>query len=378
MDESAGGFEIGGLADQHAHLLAASAGVPFPWESGVRAFHERIAAAGGTPMDVVEPAAAGPPRELAGRLLAGLTMAAAAGLVEVTEMGMRAAWYLDVLEGLARRGPLPVRVRIYLASGLAERAGLAEWDARRAGCGPWARLDGIKFYADGWLVPRTCALCDGFAGTGDRGILFMDAARLARRAAPFAAHGWRIATHAIGDRAVATVLDAYELIWGSDRAAIAAAAPRIEHGSVQSAELPARIAELGVGVCIQPSFAVSDAPQVPAALGAAREHLAYPWATLAAAGARLLLGTDYPIEAIDPLAGLARLVNGRSERPGFGTAATAPPRSRLPLDLALRLACDPTAGRTRLSADPAAAGPAAIDEIAVLGTSPLPFPPDVR
>jgi predicted amidohydrolase YtcJ len=68
---------------------------------------------------------------------------------------------------------------------------------------------------------------------------------------------------------------------------------------------------------LQPSFPVTDAAQVPVALGAGRSALAYPWAALAAAGVRLLVGTDYPIEVIEPLVGLARLVKGRSDRPGF-------------------------------------------------------------
>ena len=117
---------------------------------------------------------------------------------------------------------------------------------------------------------------------------------------------------------------------------MAAARPRIEHGSVLSAGLADRIAGLGVSVCIQPSFPVTDAAQVPVALGAGRAAAAYPWAALVAAGARLLLGTDYPIEVIEPLVSLARLVSGRSDRPGFATAGTAPGHSRLPLDLAVR------------------------------------------
>jgi predicted amidohydrolase YtcJ len=383
--------EIGGFVDHHTHLLKDAGGVGFPWQGGtVRAFHERVARDGSTPMDVGEPSPSEPspgeplpgqpsPGEqpataLSDRLYRALAGAADTGLVEITEMGMRNWWYLDALDSLQQGGPLPVRVRVYLASGLAEQAGTAELSARRAAAGPWVRLDGIKFYADGWLVPRTCALCADFADRPDAGILFADAATLARRAAPFAERDWRIATHAIGDRGIEAVLDAYELIWGRDRTAIAAAAPRIEHGSIQSAELAARCAELGVGVCIQPSFPVTDAAQIPAALGPEREPQAYPWAALAGAGVSLLIGTDYPIEVIEPLVGLARLVNGRSDRPGFATEGTAPEHSRLPLDVALALATDQSAGTTRLSADPAAAGPASLDQIQIAGpASAAPF-----
>ncbi len=368
------GCAVAGFTDSHTHLLTDAAGVPLPWQgSSVAGFHRRVASMDTSPMDVLEPPPAGPPGELAARLRAGLARAAGTGLVEITEMGMRHWWYAGALASLQRTGPLPARVRIYLASGLAGQASLAELDARRSDTGGWVSLDGVKFYADGWLGPRTCAMCRDFEDSGGDGILFLTAAQLARRIQPLADRGWRIATHAIGDRGIETVLDAYQLAWGGDAAAMAAAAPRIEHASVQSAGLAARIAESGVVACLQPSFAVTDVPQVGPALGPDRARTAYPWAALAAAGARLLAGTDYPIEVLDPLAGLARLVSGRSERDGFRTQHAAPPHSRLASDVAFGLMSDERAGQTMLSADPRAVPAAEIDRIEVLGTAPLPF-----
>jgi predicted amidohydrolase YtcJ len=364
---------VPGLVDHHAHLLRDAAGVAFPpGTPAVREFHHKVAAAGTTPMDVLDPPLAEP--GLAGRLLAGLSRAAAVGLVEITEMGMRSWQYLDALAAAQEAGPLPVRVRIYLASGLAGEASLDELDARRADCGPWVRLAGVKFYADGWLGPRTCALGQDFADVGGAGLLFTDAGRLARRIAPLAGRGWRIATHAIGDRAAQVVLDAYDLAWDGDQAAIAAAAPRIEHASVLSADLIARMAAGGVVACIQPSFAVTDAAQLGPALGPGRVARAYPYAVMAAAGVPMLAGTDYPIEVLEPLVGLARLAFGRSLRPGFTTADGAPGHALLPVDRALEMMSDAGAGQTLVSADPRAATPDQIDLIEVSGTAPAPFP----
>lgn len=364
-------FIVGGFTDHHTHLLKAAAGVPFAWAgTTVREYHQRVWRDGSTPMDVADPPFTDSPGELARLLHDGLAMAASTGLVEITEMGLRDWYYLDALERLSRDGqPLPVRVRIYLASGLAEQASIDELGARRESSGPWLRLEGIKFYADGWLGPRTCAMCRDFDDTGEPGLLFADAATLARRIEPFAEAGWRIATHAIGDLGVQTVLDAYELVWGRDPAAIAAAGPRIEHASLLSPGLIDRIAGLGVWCCIQPSFPVTDTPQFGPALGADRAELAYPWDRLLAAGVPLLLGTDYPIEVLDPLVSLARLVTGRSDRPGFATEQTAPEQSRLPLHRALPLLCDNSAGHTTLSADPNAD----LDHIQVVHANPTPF-----
>jgi predicted amidohydrolase YtcJ len=368
---------VPGFADGHCHLLKDSAGLEMLVAApAVRAFHQAVARDGSTPMDVLDPMPddPAPPHGLAARLRGGLARAAAAGLVEVTEMGVRGWGYLDALAALQAAGPLPARVRVYLASGLAAEAAGADLAARRSGyAGPWVRVEGVKFYADGWLGPRTCAVCRGFADTGEEGVLFLDGPALARRIAPLIEAGWRIAAHAIGDRAVAAVLDGYELAWGGDLAAIAAARPRIEHASLLSAELIARMAAAGVTACIQPSFAVTDSAQVRLALPPGRRELAYPWAALTAAGVPVVAGSDYPIEVLDPLAGLARLVRGRSDRPGLGTPASAPPRSRLSAAAAFAAMTDAAAGRTLLTADPRALAPEQLDQVCVTGTEPLPF-----
>jgi predicted amidohydrolase YtcJ len=369
------GVAVPGFTDSHAHLLKDSAGLALAIDApAVRAFHAEVAASGSTPMDVPDPLPARPLSWLAGRLRAGLARAAAAGLTEVTEMGVRDWRYLEALDILQDIGPLPARLRVYLASGLTDGVPPGDLAARRAArAGPWVRAEGVKFYADGWLGPRTCAVCRDFADTGEPGLLFLDGPALARRITPLAEDGWRIATHAIGDRAVAAVLDGYELAWGGDLAAMAAAAPRIEHASLLSAELIARMAATGVTACIQPSFAVTDAPQVAAALPPPRQELAYPWTALAAAGVTIVAGSDYPIEVLEPLVGLARLIAGRSERGGFGSAGAAPPRSRLDPAAAFAAMTDAAAGRTWLTADPRMVTPGGIDKIEVTGTEPAPF-----
>jgi hypothetical protein len=377
MQPSTGGTAVAvpGFTDAHAHLLQDSAGIALTVEPGaVSAFHREVAAARSTPMDVPEPLPAKPLSWLAGRLRAGLARAAAAGLTEVTEMGIRDWRYLDALDALQGAGPLPARLRVYLASGLAAGSSPAELAARRAACdGPWVRLEGVKFYADGWLGPRTCAVGHDFADAPDAGLLFLDGPALARRITPLAQAGWRIATHAIGDRAVAAVLDGYELAWDGDRAALAAARPRIEHASLLSADLMARMAETGVTACIQPSFAVTDVAQLRPALGPDRHALAYPWAPLLAAGVPVVAGSDYPVEALEPLVGLARLAGGRSGRDGFASAGTAPLPSRLSTAAAFAIMADEASGLTMLTADPRQVAPGEIDGIRVTGTAPLPF-----
>lgn len=337
-----------GFVDHHAHVLKAAAGRSRPYcEDGandldaVRDFHRLVSDRWSTPLD--EPVQ---PLEvhdgLRGALERALAHAQSLGIVQLTEAGMDDWAYHEALLGLRARGPLPVRVRLLVASGIADAKRM-----QRTG-DPWLELSGVKFYADGWLGSRTCAMCQPFTdrrdadGDGDTGILFLDADTLARRCDPFAEAGWTIATHAIGDRAVGAVLDAYEKVFGAD---CAAAAPRIEHAQVLSPELVERMAALGVVVCMQPGFGVSDAEVARRALGD-RWEASYRWDELLAAGVRVIAGSDHPVESLSPLVGLQRLVTGDFED---GRRAGAP---TLSIAAALSVMTDAEAGTVVLSDDP--------------------------
>ncbi|MEA3076849.1 MAG: hypothetical protein QOF60_1757 [Actinomycetota bacterium] len=269
-------------------------------------YHRRVFASGSTPMD--EPAAEPVADDLVRALRSGLARAAKVGLVGVTEAGMSDWRHWDALVELrALDGGLPVAVRVLVASGAAELSRMET--ARSQGDAALAVL-GVKFYCDGWLGPRTCACSAPFADVDgdDDGILFMDGAALAARAKPYADAGWTIATHAIGDRAIEAVLDAYASVYGSP-AACRQARPRIEHAQVLRPDLIERMAQWGVVACIQPSFAVSDAEAAALAL-AGRFPEAYRWDLLIEAGVAVIAGSDFPIETLDPNVGIERLTSG--------------------------------------------------------------------
>ncbi len=301
-----------GFVDHHVHLLRVSAGAMVragaaSTPEGIAGYHRRVAASGSTPMD--EPAGEPAAQDLVVALGKGLQQAADLGLVGITEAGMSDWRHWEALVELRRRsgGRLPVAVRVLVASGAAD---LERMESARADNDDVLAVIGVKFYADGWLGPRTCACSLPFADVegDDTGILFQDAATLARRAAPFAEAGWGLATHAIGDRAIETCLDAYEDVYGGAEGC-RAAAPRIEHAQMLRPDLIARMADLGVVACIQPCFATSDAESVALAL-AGRFPEAYRWDSLLAAGVRVIAGSDFPIETLDPSIGLERLTTG--------------------------------------------------------------------
>jgi predicted amidohydrolase YtcJ len=348
-----------GFVDHHTHFLRVAAGELGPCDvtepDAVRRYHQRLSARWSTPMDDDDR----PPRpehqDFPAVLERGLQDAAALGLVEITEAGMFDWAYLDALQVARDRAEaLPCRVRLLVASGLAEA------DPKRlvSTGDSWVDVIGVKFYADGWLGPRTCAVREPFldrrdpTGGGDTGVLFMDADTLAKRADPFAERGLTIATHAIGDRAIEEVLTAYEKIYGDD---CPEAAPRIEHAQLLSPTIIERMAKLGVVVCIQPSFGFSDRKTARIALEDARLEYAYRWDLLLDAGVRVITGSDYPIEALSPLVGLQRLL-------------TVEPQ--LDLDTALALLSDAAAGTVELNDDPHSVEVGELTELAVVETRP--------
>ncbi len=334
-----------GFVDHHAHLLRLSTAQPAEWAAGgVRQFHEHCAEAGYSPIDA--PVAAPDRQGLASKLLAGLEGAASVGIVEIWEAGMADWVYLEALKELRDRGDLRLRVRLLVAAALAEKGMPARLGDSRL------EIAGVKFYADGWLGPRTCAVSRPFLDEPwNTGILFEGAAHLAARVAPLAEQGWSIATHAIGDRAIESVIDAYELVYGSD---CREQAPRIEHVQLARPDLISRMAEMGVVACVQPGFGLDDGEHLRRALGT-NAPAAYRTQALLDAGVRVVTGSDYPIDSLAPLSGLWKFLSN--------------PLDSLDAATALGLMTDAAAGTVRLSEDPTAVAVDEILRIAVEGTS---------
>ncbi|KAI0298997.1 amidohydrolase 3 [Multifurca ochricompacta] len=81
--------------------------------------------------------------------------------------------------------------------------------------------------------------------------------------------------------------------------------PRIEHAQVFQPSDLERIGKLGVIASVQPTHATSDMKYAESRLGPDRIKGAYAYQTLlqASPGKRLPLGSDFPVEGINPLLG---------------------------------------------------------------------------
>ena len=223
------------------------------------------------------------------------------GLTGVHDMGVSRE-DLALMVQFADEQRLPLRIDAY-ADG--DGAALADLCAR----GPYGhaggrlQMRGVKLYADGALGSRGAALLEDYSDDpGNRGLLVTEPGAL--EAAMRKAHGCgvQVATHAIGDRGNRLVLDAYQRVLGGT--AKTDHRWRIEHAQVVAPEEFPRFAELGVIASMQPTHATSDMPWAQDRLGPVRIAGAYAWQRMQANGVKLALGSDFPVESVDPRRGL--------------------------------------------------------------------------
>ncbi|GAB2745351.1 amidohydrolase [Amycolatopsis magusensis] len=236
---------------------------------------------------------------------------------------------------LAReRGLLGVRATVMVASSVLhdlEDVGFGIDLGIRSGLGDeWLRIGPMKLFADGSLIGRTAAMHDDFANDpGNRGYFQVPEDELAETILRAHRAGWQIATHAIGDRAVTTVLDAYE--------AALAAHPRadhrhrIEHCGVLRPQEVAKLAGLGLIPSPQGRFVNEIGDGMRAALGPEREGWCYRLRSMLDAGCVLPASSDRPVVDGAPLLGLNDMVR-RETAAGYVLG----PQERLTPEQALR------------------------------------------
>jgi len=206
---------------------------------------------------------------------------------------------VSLLPGLARIAPAPGDP----VPSPADLAALLPEDVRAR-----VRLSHVKLKADGALTTRTAWLRDPYADAPHAGGPVHDPAALAERIRSAAAAGWASATHAIGDAAVAAVLDAYAAApapnAGGGTPAPPGAAHRIEHAMLLDDDLVARLAASGVTAVVQPEFLAWAGPTYRARLGAERAGRLLPFSRLLAAGIPTAFSSDRPVVPGAPLAGV--------------------------------------------------------------------------
>ena len=175
----------------------------------------------------------------------------------------------------------------------------------------WLRYGATKIFADGSLMGCTAAMFEDFDGQpGNNGYFQMPEARLHELILAAHRSGWQVATHAIGDRAVSSVLDAYESVL--QQYPRADHRHRIEHAGMTRAVDVARIARLGVIPVPQARFVSEIGDGMLRAIGPDRVGDCYRQRSFLDAGITLPGSSDRPVVNGAPLLGIHDLVNQRT------------------------------------------------------------------
>ncbi|WP_405296827.1 amidohydrolase [Algibacter sp. Ld11] len=173
----------------------------------------------------------------------------------------------------------------------------------------------IKLMADGALGSRGAWLLEEYTDApgkhGHNVTPMEDINRIVKNAYK---NGFQVGIHAIGDRANREVLDIYESTFKT-KSTNSSQDPRfrIEHAQHFDPADILRVAELDVILAMQAIHMSSDRPWAIDRLGEKRiTEGAYIWQTLLKSGAKIVNGTDAPVEPLNPMAGFYASVSRKT------------------------------------------------------------------
>jgi predicted amidohydrolase YtcJ len=226
---------------------------------------------------------------------------------------------LLIYQAAWERGMLSLRchpmVLVSPSGTVAERIARVEGLGGRSGCGDdWLRLWGLKVVMDGGA--EGAALEAPYASNpASTGHLNWDADEMVAVANAAVRRGWRIGTHAAGDRATRTVLDVYERVLRANPG-LPAGTLVLEHALLAPPEQRARAIRLGIPVTVQHPLLYTLGAQMVTLWGAERANAALPVRAWLNEGATLSAGSDYPAGGYDAARALWGLVTRETQRAG--------------------------------------------------------------
>jgi len=256
-----------------------------------------------------------PPADHASRsdaLRQGLATAAQYGITGIHDN--TPAEDIALYQEFRERGELTLRVNTLVRGWEVDQPFLEPLIAigARTGFGDdWIRIGALKLSLDGTLGSRTAAMLEPYSDDPDNtGVPRISQEELDPIIERAHRHHIQVALHAIGDAACRMALDSIE------RATAAYQWPdhrhRIEHEQVVAPEDMPRFAKLGVIASLQPCHAVTDLLWVESRVGPERMPTSYAWQSFLKLGTRICLGTDWPVETLDPRVGFYEAVTRKT------------------------------------------------------------------
>lgn len=220
----------------------------------------------------------------------------AVGLTTLADAGLEKAT-VDLLDSLQKVGALKMRIYAMLNPSPTNQAYYFK-------NGPYQtdRLNvrSFKIYADGALGSRGACLLRPYQDRPQQtGFLLRRPADYRQLARQMYQHGFQMNTHAIGDSANRLLTDIYgEVLRGKNNQRW-----RIEHAQVVNPTDVVKFGKYSILPSVQPTHATSDMYWAGERLGPERLPHAYAYRDLLQQNSTLALGSDFPVEHINPLYG---------------------------------------------------------------------------
>lgn len=233
----------------------------------------------------------------------------AVGLTSVTDAGLSRREVL-LLDSLHREGILQMRINAMLApsaENFREIVSKGRTGSDRLTVGT------LKLYADGALGSRGARMIEPYSDDpGNRGLFLTQPGQLREYCRIAYENNFQVAIHCIGDEANREVLGIYsEILKGqNDRRW------RIEHAQVINPADFSLFGRYAVVPSVQPTHATSDMYWAEERLGEERLKGAYSFKTLLDQNGRLVSGSDFPVESINPLYGFYSAIS-RKDHSGY-------------------------------------------------------------
>jgi predicted amidohydrolase YtcJ len=203
---------------------------------------------------------------------------------------------LDLLISMAESGKLPLKILSFF-----NLDGFETILSRSYRFGDklhGVQMGGLKLFADGALGSRTAAISRPYSGEPDNmGVDVMSFNQLKRESIRAGEHGFPTAIHAIGDRAVNHALRSLIAV---RKMYPALKGLRIEHAQLIAKNDLNKFHKYDIAVSVQPCHMISDVDMVER-YWTKQEGYLYPYNSLDVSGAKIVFGSDAPIDDETPM-----------------------------------------------------------------------------
>jgi predicted amidohydrolase YtcJ len=178
----------------------------------------------------------------------------------------------------------------------------------------WLRVWGLKFILDGGVEGGALEMPYDNDPT-NAGHLNWEPDKIRSVMTYAARRGWRIATHAAGDRALRVVLDVYDQVL-ADIEDLASDTLVVEHALLAPPEQRARAIRMGIPITVQHALLWNMAAEMLTTWGPARTASVNPLDRWLAEGAQLAVGTDL-IRPFNPMTSIWGMVTRQTRSAGI-------------------------------------------------------------